>query len=371
MIIKTQHIITCLIFSVMLIWPFTVNATDDMDWHWGVEAIHGQGMDAPADGKLWGIAAVKDDIQITFRLEVKNDMSLGRWIGDIRAPEKFHVKFRLMDHNDHQIYYQIEGARAVGPDAQSGIWKDGPATAPQQAMTFDFNWEKALKLKGQKNLIINYSRFENKDESIDIVIPLGNYAAKLSEMESAIRDVPGARKFLLTDAEIRSMPINRLPPEIGAPLIKELDQASEFLNRDKDELMKLSFAAVENLIANQKKNKSILARAAKKAEHQEIYDQEPDWRDLNVCPKPDVSECRNIGRLGYEKDSMFNKEYDYGTIIGVVWRSKGSIIHIYGGSLDYDIDPEIVRAKSGKYYYVLEGDKGSLELRPAKTILLR
>jgi len=370
-IIKAYHIFACLIIAATLTRPFTTHATDDMDWHWGVEPIHGQGMDKPADGKLWGIAAVKDDIQITFRLEAKNDMSMGRWIGDIRAPEKFYVKFRLMNHDGHQIYYKIEGARALGPDAQSGIWKDGPAIAPQQVMIFDFNWEKALKLKHQKSLIISYSSFDNKNESTDIVIPLDNYATKLSEMEAAIRAVPGSRKFLLTDADIRSMPINQLPAEIGAPLIKELDQASEFLGRDKADLMTLSFSSVENLITDQRKAKSKAAQEAKKAEHQKIYDQEPDWRDLNVCPKPDVNECRNIGRLGYEIDDLFNMEHDYGKTIGVVWRSEGSIIHIYGGSVNLDIDPKIVRAKSGKYYYVLESDEGYLEIRPVKTMLFR
>jgi len=368
---KIQLLIACLNFIIMLVCPIAANATEDMDWHWGVEPIHGQGMNAPADGKLWGIAAVKDDVQITFRLEAKNDMSMGRWIGDIRAPEKFYVKFRLMNHDDHQVYYKIEGGRAVGPDAQSGIWKDGPATASQQAMTFDFNWEKALKLKHQKSLIINYTSFDNKEESTDIVIPLGSYSDKLSEMEAAIRAVPGSRKFLLTDADIRSMPINQLPPEISAPLIKELDQASEFLGREKNELMKMSFAAVKDLIADKNKAEREAARAAKKAEHQAVYDQEPDWRDLNVCPKPDVSECRNIGRLGYEKDTMFNKEYDYGKIVGVVWRSKGTIIHIYGGSVDLDIEPKIVRANSGQYFYVLEKAEGYLEIRSAKTMLLR
>ena len=367
---KTLHIITNLIIAAMLAWSIPAHA-GDMDWHWGEEPIHSQGRDKPTDGKLWGIAAIKDDIQITFRLEVKNDMSVGRWVGDIRAREKFYVKFRLINHDDHQVYYEIEGAKAVGPDAQYGIWKDGPVTASQQAMTFDFNWDKALKLKHQKSLIINYSSFDNKEESIDIVIPLGNYAAKLSEMEAAIRAKPGSRRFLLTDAEIRSMPINQLPIEIGAHLIKEMDQAAEFLGRDKHELMKLSYDDVEDLIAAQKKAKRAQARKAKKAEHQAIYNQEPDWHDLNICPKPNVSFCKNIGKLGYEKDSLFNAEYDYGKIIGVVWRSKGSIIHIYGGSVDLGIEPKIMRANSGKYYYVLEKDKGSIEIRAAKNILLR
>ncbi len=368
--IKLKHILSWLIFTTIFFTPFAANA-QDMDWQWGEEPIHSQGKDMPADGKLWGIAAVKDGIQITFRLEAKNDMSVGGWIGDIRAPEKFYVKFRLMNHDDHQVYFKVEGARAIGPDAQSGGWKDGPATASQQSMTFDFNWEKALKLKGKKSLIINYTEADNKNESIDIVIPLENYAAKLSEMEAAIRAVPGSRKFLLTDAEIRTMPINHLPVEISAPIIKELDEAAEFLGRDKHDLMKLSFEAIEDLIADQKQAKWKAARAAKKAEHQAIYDQTPNWRDLNVCPKSDVSECKNIGRLGYQEDSWFNMEYDYGKIIGVVWRPEGSIIHIYGGSLDYGVEPEIVRAKSGQYYYALEDDQGNVELQSIKSIQLR
>lgn len=369
--LTTYKSLAYILFSIILICPFVTNAGEDMDWQWGEEPIHSLGKHVPADGKLWGIAAVKDGIQITFRLEAKNDMSVGGWIGDIRAPEKFFVKFRLMNHDDHQVYYMMEGARAVGPDALHGGWKDGPATTPYQTMTFDFDWEKALKLKHNKSLIINYSSFNKKDESVDIVIPLDNYGAKLSEMEGAIRAVPGTEKFLLTDAEIRSMPITHLPPEIGEPIIKELDQAAEFLGRGKQELMKLSFSDVEDLIADQKRKDAKKVRVAKEAEHKAIYDQEPDWRDLNVCPKPNVSFCNNIGKQGYEKDSWFNTEYDYGKIVGVVWRSKGSIIHIYGGSVDLGIEPKIVRAGSGKYYYVLEDDKGYLEIRSAETMLFR
>jgi hypothetical protein len=346
-------------------------AAEDRDWHWGEEAIHSQGNDMPADGKLFGIAAIKDNIQITFRLMAKNDMSIGNWIGDIRAPEKFYVKFYLVDQNGNKKSFNVKGARAVGEDADYGSWKDGPATAAQQAMTFKFSWDQAVKIKGNKTLIVNFASFENKDETIDILFPLDTYDANLSELEAAVRAIPGSREFLMTDKDIRSMPINHLPANISTSMIKQLGQAAEILDRDKNDLMKLSFDQVEALLDGKREADRAAKRAAKKAAHQAIYDQKPDWRDLNICPKPDVGECRNIGRLGYEIDNLFKQEYDSGKIIGVVWRSEGSIVHIYGGSLELDIDPEIVRAKIAQYFYVLENDKGFLELRSAKGMLLR
>ena len=364
--------IIALLFLVATIFVSNLaEAAEDRDWHWGEEPIHSQGKSMPADGKLFGIAAIKDDIQITFRLMAKNDMSQGSWIGDIRAPEKFYVKLYLIDQNGYRNNFKMNGARAVGEDAKYGGWKEGPATASQQAMTFDFSWDQAVKIKGHKTLIVNYASFDNKDETIDISFPLDSYDTKLSELEASIRAVPGSRQFLMTDKDIRTLPINHLPANISTPMIKQLAQAAEILGRDKHDLMKLSFDQVETLLGEKRQADKAAKRAAKKAAHQAIYDQKPDWRDLNICPKPDVRECQNIGRLGYEIDNMFKKEYDYGKIIGVVWRSEGSIVHIYGGSLKIDIDPEIVRAKTAQYYYVLENDKGFLELRSVKNIVLR
>ncbi len=368
---NVKSLILPLILLLLCLCPGESQASEDMDWQWGIEPVYSQGADKPADGKLWGIAARKDDVQITFRLEAKNDLTAGQWIGDIRAPKKFYAKFRLINHDDHQVYFQIEDAKAIGPDAEYGSWKDGPETAPYQTVAFKFNWEMALKIRDKKTLILNIASVDAPKSGRDIHFPLDNFKAKLLEMETAIRSVPGADKYLLTDSEIKNMPITQLPVEIRTALSQELDGASKFLGRDKSDLMKLSFTQIEDLIDVRKQEKNATARAAKKAEFQAIYDQKPDWRDLNVCPKPDVKYCNHIGRKGYEVDNMFNMEFDYGEIIGVVWRSEGSIIHIYGGDLNYGIEPEIVRAKTNKYYYVLENDNGVIQIRAAKTMQLR
>ncbi len=363
------------IFLFVLVLGFTGTAIaqdsmPDMDWQFGTEPIHSQGTDKPADGKLWGIAARKDNVQITFRLEVNDDLSAGRWVGDIRAPEKFYAKFRLMSDDRNQVYFQVENAKAIGPDAQNGQWKDGPGTRSFKSMSFDFNWDQAQKIRGNKTLILNYASADTPDIKKDIHFPLDNFDAKLTDMEAAIRAVPGADKYLLTEIQIKTMPIKNLPPEMQAALSKELDGAAKFLNRSKSDLMKLNFHQVEALIKAERQAKGDAKLAAKRAEHQKIYDQEPNWKDLNVCPKRDVPECGNIGRGGYEFDTMMGKDWDYGKIIGVVWRSEGSIIHIFGGNARMDIDPEIVRAKSAKYYYTLEKD-GKIELRPASLIKVR
>ena len=115
-----KHIAALFFLAAAFFVSNIAEAVEDMDWHWGEEPIHSQGRSKPADGKLFGIAAIKDDIQITFRLMAKNDMSQGNWTGDIRAPEKFYVKLYLIDQNGYRNYLKMNGARAVGEDAEYG-----------------------------------------------------------------------------------------------------------------------------------------------------------------------------------------------------------------------------------------------------------
>ncbi len=345
-------------------------AADDIDWLVSHEAVTESGPGTPIVGKRWSMGTIKNDLMFNIHLDAAPDMLMGNWYGDIRSTERFYIKTFLLDTAGKKYNLKLNDIKAYGPDAEYGVWKKGAATTSIQALRFDFTREEILALKPFKSLVVNYGPFESPNDTTDIIFDLTNYTQRLAELDASIKNA-GGDAFLLTDEDINNMPINDLPAVHKNKWIDGVADISSELSVPFSELMKLSINQITEKVEAKKDANREAVKAAKRAEHQAIYDQKPDWKDLNVCPKPDVSECRNIGRMGYEKDNMFNKEYDYGKIIGVVWRSEGSIVHIYGGRIDYDLDPEIVRAKSAKYYYVLENDKGYLELRSAKNILLR
>ena len=121
---------------------------------------------------------------------------------------------------------------------------------------------------------------------------------------------------------------------------------------------------------DEKLRKNVLAE--KKKAYQAIYDQEPKWLDMNICPRSDVTYCLSIGKTAYDQPNiMLGSDFKYGEIIGVVWRSAGSIVRIYGGSLDYDIEPEIYRASEAQYYFILRGDEGRIDIRPCDNVVVR
>ena len=84
------------IFSLILLISFCNNnfaQVTDMDWAHGIEAMHEAGPDSPQVGTRWGLASLKDSVQVTLKLEASTDMTKGSWIGDIRSTKNSTLKF--------------------------------------------------------------------------------------------------------------------------------------------------------------------------------------------------------------------------------------------------------------------------------------
>jgi len=353
-----------------------LSAAEDVDWIFGKEAIYEAGPESPTIGTRWALGTRKDDIQITFRLETSTDMKQGGWLGDVRAPEKFYVKVYLVDDAGVKRYFKLENGRAIGPDTEYGNWKEGPATADQQMLLFDFNWDQMQQVKKAKSIVLGYSPYDKRKDSQDITISLDSFTARLNELEASVKAVNEGTKFILTKEQIDTTPLNKLPASIREYWQDDLKQVSQKLSMPISELLKLSMQDIQKL----QMDKAIQLKEAKLAQtrkaHQAIYDQEPEWFDINVCPKPDVGYCNNIGKIAYLEDSMIKGDgvmftgamtIRYGKIYGVIWRSKGSIIEIYPGDVKWDRDPRIFRAPKAEYYYIIK-DGDQLKIKPSAGI---
>ncbi len=373
---KFEHIKFVALFLAFFLYAPSLSAGEDVDWVFGEEPIFEAGPESPEIGTRWALGARKDDIQITFRLEVATDMEQGGWLGDIRAPEKFYAKVYLIDNEGMKRYFKLENGKAVGPDSEYGIWKKTPSTESEQMLLFDFSWEQMQMVKNAKSIELGYTSFDNPDDSKDITIPLESFNGRLSELESSVKSVEGGAKYIMTRQELDTTPLNDLPKEMREDALEDLKQISIELSVPLIDLLKLSKNNIQKL---RKENAEALKEAKQamtKKAHQAIYDQEPEWFDINVCPKPDVGYCKNIGKKAYLESSMIgdgNEKFSgaltikYGKIYGVIWRSKGSIIEVYPGDIKWDRDPRIFRAPKAEYYYIIK-DHDHIKIKPTADV---
>lgn len=346
-----------------------VSAAEDVDWISGKEPIFENGEDTAIVGTRWGIASRKDGVQVSFRLEVQSDMQQGGWLGDIRSNEKFYVRFYFVDHNDTRRSLKTENARAVGPDAQYGSWKEGPTTSDKQMMMYQIGWDELTLLKNSKTLIVGYASYENPDDITDIIFPLDTFNAHLGELETSIRSVDGGARYLMTRDEIDNTPMVDLPSVIQERWQPDLEKAAGELSMSVDELMTLSMKQIQTLLNNKAKADKEARFAKIRKAHKAIYDQDPDWLDISLCPNTSIQFCNNIGEIAYSDDAMFSDlTHNFGKILGVVWRSEDSIVRIYGGDVQMNIDPEIYRAKTAEYYYIVKNDRDQIDIRPCEDI---
>jgi len=365
-----------LLFLAFFLHAPVVSAAEDVDWVFGKEPIFEAGPESPELGTRWALGALKDDVQITFRLEVSTDMKQGGWLGDIRAPEKFYVKVYLVDEAGAKWYIKLDNGRAVGPDSEHGIWKKTPATASEQMMIFDLDWEQVQLFKQAKTIVLGYSSFETPADSKDVTISLDSYIAHLDELEASVKSIDGGAKFVMTAQEVSTIPLNDLPKDMREGWLVDIKQISKELSVPVSELLELSKNDIEKLRRDNAEAIKEAKQAKTRKAHQAIYNQEPEWFDINVCPKPDVGYCNNIGKIAYLEDSMIgdgDKKFTgamtlrYGKIYGVVWRSKGSIIEIYPGDVKWNRDPIVFRApKAGYYYIIKDGDK--IKIKPSADV---
>ncbi len=342
---------------------------EDVDWTIEKTRVYENGPGTPVEGTRWSIGSQRDEILFIIHFDAKTDMSFGNWYGEIRAKEKFYVTTSTELENGMTLNFKGDDARARGPDASNwGGWKDGPATVPFQSMVFELDRERIYRLKNDKNLVVKYSSFDDKDNKRNINFPLGTFAVRLDEVDKDIA-ANGGGFFLKTRNEVENMPFGHLPSFVSDPMMKDLKTISEKTGKPISDLIHLSINDIKkaNKAADKAADEARLAEI--KAKHKAIYDQEPEWMDLNLCPKPDVSFCQNMGKEAYSDDIW--GDFTFGTIQGVVWRPKGSIFRIYAGIPSLNKDPEVIRAKEGGYYYIIKSDTGYLDLRRADAMLVR
>ena len=346
-----------------------LSAAEDVDWKAGKEPTYEADSTSIVTSTRWGVGSRQEDVQITFLLEATPDMSKGGWSGFIQSSERFYVKIFLVGNDDRRQYFKVNNSKAVGSDTYLGGWKDGPATSKEQLLTFDFSWDELMSVKKSKTLILDYASYDSPDIHKDITFSLENFSAELDKIEADIKSIDGGRAYLMTQEQANSTPILDLPLTIQESWQTELQRVSGSLSMSVDALMKLSKNEIELLI----KKKSEADKKARLAEirkqHQAIYDQEPNWIDINICPKPDVSFCKNVGKNAFTDDAMFSDlTHEYGEILGVVWRSIGSIKRIYGGSVEYDFAPKIYYTSYAGYYYIVKNDKGQIDIRACDSV---
>jgi len=364
-----RYIALCTFF---LVFAFSQNshATTAIDWTEAVQQIRESGPESRVVGTRWAIASLRENVQVNFRLEASNDMKQGGWIGDIKATEKFYIKLYLIDDSGNKKYFKVENAQATGPDSEYGRWKSGPVINNVQMMTFSMDWGKLQQIKNSRALIVNYASYDNPQKSRDISFPLDNFTAKLGNLEASIKSIKGANRFVMTTYEIDNTPMQDLPIEIQNHWKNDLEKLAADLNMPLDKLRTYSMSGMQKLQqekAEREKNAQIEKR---KKEHQAIYAMEPDWEMINDCIFNHNQYCDQIGKQAYEKKGTFGFEpFHFGKIIGAVWRDSGSIIRIYGGSVEMNIDPKIVRAESPGYYYIIKSVKDdSLDLRSVEGV---
>jgi hypothetical protein len=364
-----KHIIKLFTLSLTaLLYLNNHAAMPDIEWGTGIQSLHEAGPDTPQVGTLWGIAARKDDVQITLKLQANNDMTKGAWLGDIRSSEKFYSSLYLIDKNNKRYFIKTENAAAVGPDAEYGSWKKGPATAEQQMLVFQIDYGKIKALKNAKSLVINYASFDTPKETRDIVFPLDGFNEQLETLEASIKSVNGGKRFLMTNEEIDNTPMQELPIVIQQQREKDVHALADTLGMSVAELRTYSFAGMQTLLNKHKEQEQAALLERRKKSFQAIYDQEPDWLKLNTCPDRSNSYCKDIGKQGYETRPMIGDPIHYGTIIGVVWRPVDSIVRIYGGDAALNLTPEIYRAETARYYYIVQNKNEYLDIRPVDAV---
>lgn len=348
----------------------SVRAAEDVDWIASVDPIYESGPNTPIVASKWSLGSRRSEIVFSVMFDALLDMTRGNWYGEIAAPEKFFVNIYLLYENGAQEDMNIDDAKARGPDTENGFWKDGPETVEIQSVIFDLTREEIDEIGKADSLVIVYSSFDSKDDRTEIVFPLQSFNDRLADVDTSIRTQGGAY-YLLTKDEVEATPLNELPIYVVEQWQDELKDVSVALGKPIEELHQLSNDDIRSLVAAKKAADVRKIEAARRAEHQAIYDQEPDWMDLNLCPKPDVSYCENVGREAYTNDMMVGGDFTFGDIQGVVWRPEGSIFRIHGGSVEHDFAPEIVRARSAGYYYIIRTPEGYLEIHFAEGMLIR
>lgn len=347
--------------------------SQDVDWSYFQLPIYQNGPDTPVVGLRSFIGVRKSGVEFSLSLATSADMKQGRWQGLVTTVER--PQFTLKRLIKGKVYsLKVTGARAEGPDAEKyGSWKTGKSTMPTHAVLFDIEWDAIKMLADSEFLRVTYNTIEQPDVTHVVDISLLLFKEKIQALKNKVATTDEGEKFFLTQAEIMAIPIKNLPESMRLGALKTfIEQSAGFFKLSATEVMEYSVSEIheKKKAVDEQSRKNKLAE--RKRAHQAIYDQEPKWIDMNICPRRDVPYCASIGKVTYAQPSlMLGSDFSYGKIIGVVWRSAGSIVRIYGGVVDLDIDPEIHRASEAEYYFVLRNDEGRIDIRACDSVVIR
>lgn len=94
----------------------------------------------------------------------------------------------------------------------------------------------------------------------------------------------------------------------------------------------------------------------------------PKWN--NVCPKPDVPYCKGINKNAHNNATNPPRIRDIklGKIIGVTWRSKGSVIGVSAAIPAAGIPESIRKSPRDAYYYIIDDGSGKPFVRQCREI---
>ena len=95
---------------------------------------------------------------------------------------------------------------------------------------------------------------------------------------------------------------------------------------------------------------------------------QPDWK--NICPDHSVSYCKGVGKNAHNNSTNppALRGIKLGKIVGVAWRSKGSVIGISPAIASAGIPESVRTSPRDAYYYIIDDGGGKPFLRQCREI---
>jgi len=310
-------------------------------------------------GNAWLVLIQQESAQLSFKLEISKNAQFGQWIGELRTTINIDgLDLSFVDNSNQKI--KLHHERAIKRESFSVT--QGDNLVKIHVFTFLIEWDGMAQLLNAQSIDIRYRTLDEPKVVSHKLISADGLKPKLEELSKTIKSNPETRFFVLTQSQLDSIAIGKLPAKFKKKVFRKIQiklmGTGNKVKLSDEEVNKNSLVQVKNLINGRIKG----LNTAKEKAHQAIYDLEPKWIDMNMCPASNVSHCHYVGRDGIEKQPLLSMEpYNYGKIRGVVWRSKNSIIKINGGNLSLGIEPEIVRASNAGYYYLFTNDAGRVD----------
>lgn len=223
------------------------HSTDDI-WKHSKEEIRDVGENAPLLGTRWGVLSVQHDDQFTLRLEIATDMMRGGWVGDYRSAERIELfEISLNDSEGRESRLLIGSQRATGPASENGRWKKAASELGWHAVEYPISWDEIVKMKQAHSLTIRYTTVEAPDSYRELIFSLDGFRSKIEELETEVAGLDGGRKFILTQEQIDTMPINQLPPAIREAWATSIEQAAKKMGLSISEISELTVREVREM----------------------------------------------------------------------------------------------------------------------------